>query len=301
MTVYIINNPDEFHNYFTSLKESARSGSVPDTFMIGFDIEFICQANHPQSFNSAHRWITHLNSQIAVCTIQLATNDFCLVILLPSFPYLPKKLLQIITNSCWIKLGVGIDMDLSHLSSNYNLGHCGGGIDLRNLALLAHIKHPNLENLYNRLLHDHLRKNSHISSTLDWSKPLSEKQLTYAAQDAIISYRLGSAILQPSIDNLKKNINDVDKLAVTFANLHLNNNVIISNNNNNKPNYIGKLNEFAQTHRLSMPTYTSSILDNKQFECTCIFNNHQSRGTGNSKKIAKHNSAHHMVQLLNIS
>lgn len=293
MDVYIINDINEFHKYFPVLKSFARTGSKPDTFLIGFDVEFICEANQYESFINADKWVLNKNSKQIACIIQIATNSVCMVINLVKIgKTLPNNLIKLIKNSCWIKGGIGVDNDLSVLSQNYNLGQCEGGIELKNIGLLAGLSSPNLEFMYNTLIGDTHKKGSSIC---DWSKELNEEQLTYAAQDAIMSFHLTSIILEPSIKTIKntmseKNLNS--KLTINMINMEN------ANNNLEKDthyvNYIGKLNEYAQKKSLSLPSYIElkrSLDNNYPFKIECKFKDINTYGYGNSKKEAKHRSA----------
>lgn len=198
MNTYIINSIDEFHKCYSLLKNTSLMNSV---HLVGFDIEYICQANFPESFKKAYNWVKATPKNIATCTIQISTDKICLIIHLPSLgKYLPKKLINIITNTSWIKAGIGIDMDLCMLSENYNLGHCGGGLELKNLAIMSGIKTPNLEYLYNNIVGDNIKKSC---SVCDWSIPLTKKQISYASMDGLMSYKLAVAMLNPSIKYMK--------------------------------------------------------------------------------------------------
>jgi hypothetical protein len=204
---------------------------------------------------------------------------------------LPNNLLKIIKNSCWIKGGVGIDNDLSILSQNYNLENCEGGIELKNIGLLAGTSNPNLEFMYNTLLGDTHKKGSSIC---DWSKELNEEQLTYAAHDAIMSFHLTNIILEPSIKAIRtimseKKLNS--KLSLNMIN-------VINTNNLKKDindiNYIGRLNEYAQRESRQLPNYIElerSLNNNFPFKIGCEFKGIQTQSCGHSKKEAKQKAA----------
>ena len=118
-------------------------------------------------------------------------------------PNLPSKLTNLIQSESWVKLGVGIENDLSILSNNYNLGQCGGGIELKNLALLGGLKHPSMKHLcemYVGSYHGAIKSNGFS----DWSGDLETKELLYASKDAIVSYKIGMEMLKPSLESIKK-------------------------------------------------------------------------------------------------
>lgn len=297
MEVYTINTIEEFHQYYPYLKDSARTGSVPDTFLVGFDLEFICRDNQPESFEKASQWLESTDFNFATCLVQIATNTICLVINLVEMKKpIPKNLLKIFKNSCWVKVGVGIDNDLSILSKNYLLEHCEGGIELKNLALIAGATSPNLESLYNRVFGEHVKKGSSIC---DWSQDLTEEQLSYAAKDAIMSFQLGDAILRPSFEFINKSVlKKSSRLEINFVNDNGKKGEI---KDPTRINYIGRLNELGQKKSLELPKYeqVDRPLDNNcTFQFKCSFSGFEAIGSGHSKKEAKQNSAKEVYQFV---
>lgn len=295
MNVYLINNLNDFNQYFSTFKESARINSTPNIFFIGFDIEFISRANYPNSFNKSQKFISDSNNKdIIPCLIQIATKEICLLINLVNLKFiLPKKLIMLIKNDSWVKVGVGVENDLNILSTNYNLGHCSGGIELKNIALLANINNPNLERLYNAFIGDYVKKSS---SQCDWSIKLSKEQLEYAARDAIISYQLGKNIFEPCIINLK-NKHKKNNLVLNFVNEQKENTKIKTTSN---INYIGELYELSQRDGIKFPIFKDISINDSKFIFQCIFRNKKSRGIGNSKKTAKQMSAKNMLNILQL-
>ena len=300
MKTVVINTTQDFHKYFSILKESARSNSVPDTFLVGFDTEFISISSYPESFKRRMEWIKSPTNDIACCVIQIASSDICLVINLVKMKLpLPNSLISIITSDSWIKVGVGIEQDLSLLSKNYILGHCGGGIEIKNLALLAHYPKPNLENLFNQFGGGHTKQ---ISGMCDWSQELTEKQIIYAARDAIMSLYVFKKMINPIVENLiniKKNNNDI--LEIELINDNNKNNYCNNNDNNYNENFIGRLNEIAQAKKIDLPVYEEiieKIGKTKMFKIKCYFNNNTTIGLGSSKKKAKHDASQKMYQKL---
>lgn len=203
MNLHIIESSEQFQKYFHLLKKSASIGSTPNVFVIGFDIEFFDRAHYPNSFEKSLEWvINNSKSEIIACTIQIATKDICLVMNLVKMKYpLPKNLIKLLTNEAWIKVGVGIELDLKILSNNYELGHCSGGIEMRNIALLAHHTTPNLENLFSQFVTPY-KKRTH--SIHDWSIELTREQILYAGFDAIMSYRLFNSMIEPSLNFIRE-------------------------------------------------------------------------------------------------
>jgi hypothetical protein len=318
MDTYIINNHDDFHKWYPLLKNTAKVGSVPDIYLVGMDIETFSKDNFPKSFENAKAWVPMLiskehinynnNNKNIACIIQLCSNKLCLIINLVKLKgIMPKKLVSIIKNDSWVKVGVGIELDLSILSDNYNLGHCSGGIEIKNLALLAHYKNPNLEALFSQFIGNYTKK---TSSICDWSQELTESQLLYAARDSIMSLQIFNHIIKPSIDNLISIKNESDTklnniLKIKFNNLNTNAmNMNMNNNNINTTNYIGNLNEYAQKNKLLSPIYEDKLIEdhkyhqqnNLPFSTLCKFNNIIIEGLGDTKKDARQNAAKQILQ-----
>jgi hypothetical protein len=304
MDTYIINTLDEFNKYFHIFKDSSKIDSTPNVFVIGFDIEFISRANYPMSFSNMN-WLNN-NINTGACIIQLSSSSIVMIInLINMNGYLPNKLINVITNDAWIKLGIGIEQDLNILSDNFNLGHCGGGIELKNIILMSKINNPNLERIYNMMIGSHVKK---TKSICDWTKPLNDQQLQYAARDAIMSYQLGISILQPSIDNLISI--KADKSTDSLLHINFKNNINVDDNNNNDnlkrtDNYIGILNEWAQSRNVSLPLYTMIDYDRSisptSFTIQCKVSNYIDIGKGSSKKKAKQISAMNVLKQIGIT
>ena len=311
MEVYIINSLDDFNNYFHLLRKDANIHFKNK--MVGFDIEYIAEANFSKSFQNATTWIPTISNGIATCLIQVASENVCLIInlvqLVQNSPNdslaltecgLPKQLVKMITCSSWIKLGVGVDHDLKLLSQNYNLGHCSGGIDLKNIAQIANVSTPNLEYLYNTLYNENIKKSC---SVCDWSHPLTKKQISYASMDAIMSYKIGTTILQPCISILSDACTKTVPSSTSIdAPIKIITSGVIHNIKTNTPNYIGSLNEYAQKNDIPFPKYESVQLVHghmSEFEIKCIFCDHTTAGTGRSKKVAKKIASKTMYDYIN--
>lgn len=104
-------------------------------------------------------------------------------------PNLPSQLIEIIKSSNWIKTGVGIDMDITYLSDNFNLSQCSRHIDLKTFCLASGCATPNLEYINSVLEHDNFQKKS-TNSLNDWTQPLTINQLKYAESNAIVNNEL---------------------------------------------------------------------------------------------------------------
>jgi hypothetical protein len=183
--IVYIENADDFHRPFLNLRESARGHTTPDHFLVGFDTEYV--EGNPKK----------------VCVIQMGTADLVLVIHVSRWGnYIPKQLLQAIQSPAWIKVGVGVGLDLHYISVQYKLGHCSGGIDLRNMALTMRLPHTSLVGLYNHFLKPMPQLPEKAQSSVhNWNLPgaLPKQKVEYAGKDAYMGYAIFKAMLAPVI------------------------------------------------------------------------------------------------------
>lgn len=304
-TTYLIRSLDDFHKYLPLLKKDSLINNK--IHAIGLDAEYICKANHPISFSNSHKWVENPSNTV-VCTIQMASPTICFVINLVNMglPF-PNKLSKILVSDGWLKFGVGIDNDLRILSQNYNLGYCGGVIDLKSLALVSKHSNPNLECLYNQFLGEGIKKSNKSSGRTDWGAgELTNEQIEYAAKDAIMSYKLGLKMMEPLLQkssSIEINVENVVNTSPIISELCSKSNEIFTIL---KPavfesvNYVGRLNEIAQ--QLYVPTPDYSFITKKehpiQFQATCHFQNNSVTSTWkNSKQEAKTESAKLMLEI----
>ena len=125
---------------------------------------------------------------------------------------------------------------------------------------MANIKNPNLQDLCKYVLDKEI---THQNS--DWSKKLTNDQIKYAAQDAVISYKIFIELIKPSIDLLKY------KYENTFEGTEI---IIGENCEDNEigEDYISKLNILLQKEKRNLPTYESECINNnfpKQYKVIC--------------------------------
>ena len=300
METIVINSISDFNIHFNQFKETARVISPQHTFVVGLDTEYICKANYPEAYGRSLEWIeTNSNTGVAVCTIQLATDKMCLVINLVNMGKpMPRKLKELLIKDSWVKVGVGIDLDLRYLSENYNLGHCGGSIELKNLANLAQYQNSSLDFLFNQFVGGNVKKQA--SGLCDWTQELTQSQIEYAAKDAIMSLKIFQSIIAPTIDYLKQKKPEDNLLAVNIVNIPKTTNLITGEIKTLSINYIGKLNEYSQQNKLPSPQYTEKNIDGIpiMFQSKCNFNGKSTIGNGSSKKKAKNLAAQKMLKMI---
>jgi hypothetical protein len=281
MDVYIVKTKEEWDAYYPYLKQSSARGTTPELFVVGFDTEYICRGNFKDSFEESKRWVLDASHDIAVCSIQIASNTMCIIVCLPDLGHdMPKTLLSLLTSDCWIKAGVGVELDLKYLSQNYNLGHCSGGIELRNFAILAGLEKSNLEYLYSITTGIYTKKQKSIH---DWSKEMSLDQFEYAAKDAIMSKEIFERIMIPTFDILTDMSRRKDNIKLNFKNI------------NQKPpdkNFVGRLNEKIQEEKFELAEYIEETVEHgKNFIIKCKLMNKETVGNAQSKKEAKQMAA----------
>ncbi len=295
-TTYLVNSTDDFHKYYPILKEDACRGDSQKVFVVGIDTEFICQDNYPESFLKSSEWVEDNSCKMVVCVLQIASANVCMVInLVKMGKLMPDKLKKIITSDSWVKLGIGVENDLKILSSNYNLGYCGGALELKNIAIMALHPKPNLEFLYNQFVGGHVKK---TNSVHDWTTDFTGEQIMYAARDAIMSYQLGTSMLEPTLDVIKSKV-EIDtssKLEIIIDNQE----VDTKKPEVSKINHVGRLQEYAQKLKIPLPEYTcvnSTERNPSEFEVVCKFSTYNDTiGHGHNKKSAKTHSAKLMME-----
>jgi len=305
-TTYIINTTKDFGKYFKLLKEDAARGDKQRIYVVGLDTEFICRDNYQDSYERSSEWVIDNESlNFVICTVQIASENVCLVINLTKMGLpLPKKLVKLFTSESWLKMGIGIDGDMRILSSNYQLGHCSGVVELKSFPVLASHPKPNLEFLYNQFVGGHAKK---TDSVHDWALELTDEQIRYAARDAIMSYQLGMAIFEPTvrrIDEVVKNETS-SKLSINIIGVDDQDSIMESQEVRKSgiltENYVGTLQEYSQQNRITLPVYEVVNIDEsvhpKVFTTSCKFDGSETFGSGKSKREAKADSAKEMLSL----
>ena len=299
MQVVVIHSFDEFDNYYHQLKESATQNEENCRYVIGLDVEYVSDQSAPKLFkdDKCPPWVLVAPKKQAVCTIQLATDSICMVIhLVKTGNNLSSLLKKILTGQSWIKVGVGIENDMQLLSDNYNLGHCKGVIELLNLALLAEIPNPSLENLYRHFID--LRYENTVNHTeSNWVSDLTSDEIIYAAKDAIASYEVGIEFIGQTINSINYTHQRIAKY-VSINNLEI---VSSTEDISITDNPVGRLQEIMQSKNSPLPVYsTMSKISSRsrkiKIRCTC--GDASTTGMSISKATAKSISASKMLELL---
>lgn len=328
VTTFIINDENDL---FIKLKELEKTTT---NYVIGFDIEYIDSSNYPLSFGKSHEWTYSKTDNIVPCTIQIANESICLIINLVELlknkteKLLPTKLVKLIINEKWTKVGVGIDNDIKYLANSYNLSHCSSVIDLKNIAILAKLPVQSLDTLCSIFI-GYYKKDT---SFHDWSKKLTKDKIEYIALDAIISYRLYKEMFNNTLqfiehtykENSLSNIYTINiknyqlcdsstsynsstshsssnllqyptELFSDIRTLHLNTTFPVQSKN-----YISLINEDQQKSKGTklIPVYDIKSIDGI-FISTCLYDNISGKGSGTTKQEAKMNSAKQVWLIMN--
>lgn len=284
MQILFIDSNELFLEHFNQFKKDSQiNNDSHPIFHIGLDCEFISKNNYPNSYEESIKWTQRRTYDISVCILQFANSKACLVIDMTKLgPILCTQLEEILKSGNWIKTGVGIDMDITYLSDNFQLGQCNGCIDLRTFGLASECQGPNLEFINDVYNFDPINKKQiSAKSVNDWTQPLTVNQLKYASNDAIASYNIGSKLVNSFISSFKNDLKNYQESKTTKT-------IIVTNDID--INYVGKLQEIAQKNKLEFPKYLES-LENGAFTCECHFENISDIGYGQNKKMAKSESA----------
>src|SRR5438128_199488 len=112
VNISYIDNIHTFKHEFKNFKASFGNNGV---YLIGLDCEFV---NHANSISTD--WVLNKEYDMAVCLIQISNANDCLVINVKELgPELPSELVNVLKSSNWIKVGVGIDNDMTYLIDNF--------------------------------------------------------------------------------------------------------------------------------------------------------------------------------------
>lgn len=277
MSITYVDSVSHFELLFESFKKNSvvNSNSEVPVYLIGLDCEYITSSNFPNSFSNCSNWVNNTNYGVAVCTLQLSNKSTCLVINLTKFgKNIPQSLKTIIQSGNWIKVGVGIDLDITYLSDNFDLHQCNGCIDAKTCAILSNVKNPNLCTLSGEA-------KTFVNSKCDWSQPLTTDHIQYAGNDAILSYKLGEKIitlLKNSFADRKIVSTHYEQKTITFESA-------------SDVNYVGLLQEYVigkTKNQIDMPKYGESRDNiNNLFNYTCSVFGVTGCGSGKNKKQAK--------------
>jgi len=287
LDTYYITTNSEFDKCYGKFESTARQNTSQNIFCIGLDLEYIAKADYLLLPNQ-QKWVNNIND-IIPCILQLCTDACCLVINLKELGLpLPKKLVNILTNEAWMKMGVGISLDLSYLSNSFNLGNCSGQIDILNFAYLANVQKPNLANLYYFFTGDNTLIKEKTGAH-NWAAPLTKNLIKYCVIDGYMSYIIGIRLSELFVKRLRSNKVEIN---------------IINVDEQKKENYVGRLNEYAQGIKVPFPKYEHTLVkgtypQKQKYICSWIEQCSKTfEGIDVNKQIAKNEAAKLMMQYI---
>ncbi len=134
-----------------------------------------------------------------IALLQLASSDGrCLLVRLHRLGGVPERLVALLQDNSVVKLGVGLtDGDAKKLLTDFGI-HMSGLFDLRHLLadLRPHgLKRTGLAGLAEEFLGVTLDKNWHVRAGNWEAKHLTNRQITYAANDALVAVNIGLAMV----------------------------------------------------------------------------------------------------------
>ena len=145
------------------------------------------------------------NNKISV--FQISNHKICLIIQIQQLKYIPKELISLLSNVNILKCGVNIHGDAKKFSKDYGFS-IHGIVDINNILLKCNfynddkfVKNNNgstygLKQLSYNILNFITTKDMNITLSNWENKILTNKQIKYAAYDAIISFYLFNNIIK---------------------------------------------------------------------------------------------------------
>ncbi|GAU34167.1 hypothetical protein TSUD_162670 [Trifolium subterraneum] len=162
------------------LETQSQSHSLPSPLLVGLDIEWRPNSQRGQSNPAA--------------TLQLCTNNRCLVFQFIHSPSIPASLFTFLGNPNNRFVGVGIESDVEKLIEDYNLS-VRNFVDLRNLAARVlddrDLLRSGIKSLAERVLGKIVEKPQRITRSRWDNLWLNADQVKYATVDAFVSFEIG--------------------------------------------------------------------------------------------------------------
>jgi hypothetical protein len=180
--IKLIENIESFNAIYLQLSDASLIYKNPNIHFVGFYCEYISESNYPDRFKESLNWVKcNDRYKNAVCKIQIACDNLCIIIDLIKFNNnLPQNLINILTSDSWIKCGVSVSTDITYISYNFQLGQCSGVYEMKTLATLANCKNPNLENIYSKMYSTNYEKTKRHTIS-DWSSDMTIEMAKYAS------------------------------------------------------------------------------------------------------------------------
>lgn len=165
----IIHTANECHNAVLELRKKCE-----DIRVIGLDCE----------------WVAEGKKANKIALLQLASIDgYCSLIRLCALGHVPNSLKELLSDKSIIKTGVAVNSDASRLLKDYGV-LCKGMLDLRHMAKSVGSVPAGLGKMSNLYLNKELDKDWRIRCSNWEASTLTDRQIQYASDDALVSVQL---------------------------------------------------------------------------------------------------------------
>ncbi|KAM7362483.1 exonuclease 3'-5' domain-containing 2 isoform 2-T2 [Cochliomyia hominivorax] len=167
--IEVVQNLEECHMIVKQLKKHCNELKV-----LGFDCE----------------WVTVGGTRRPTALLQLASGQgLCALFRLSCMKQIPKSLRDLLEDDEILKVGIAPQGDAQNLSHDYGVG-VASTLDLRFLAALTGRKPEGLAKMSKSVLNVEIDKHWRIVCSNWEAQELSEKQLLYAANDALVAVEI---------------------------------------------------------------------------------------------------------------
>ncbi|PSN47595.1 Exonuclease 3'-5' domain-containing protein 2 [Blattella germanica] len=167
--------------------------TVEDCQLIVKNIESRCSHYRVLGFDC--EWVTRNGRRCPIALMQIASSDgFCALIRLSTLTEFPQNLKKLLSDNTIIKVGVAPVDDAKYLFQDYGVV-VQGCVDLRHLA--EKLPRGGLSGMAKRYLGVDMDKCWKIRCS-DWeTDKLSERQVQYASQDALVAVWIFNQLMRP--------------------------------------------------------------------------------------------------------
>lgn len=280
---------DDLNRGLDLLREHGSLGTVPNSWQVGFDIEYITPDTYPIQYKHLENYYPDNSGVSLVCVVSFSTKEFQLVIHIAkifkkskTINRLPKSLSKILTSDAWTKMGIGADSDAEMCCSCFGIKKQIKGIfDAKNIGLSAGIK-PSLNNLYSLIMSS--RDTKVVIGKRDWAKPLTPEEINYAGHDAYMSYCVGEWMMRCIVSPLQELCKTATVVTVTSSPY-----IKPLSPSSLRIDYISKLKHYCVKEKIKEPVYEIIRTDSNrpEYMVVCEFRGSTYREIGTKKQTAK--------------
>ncbi|XP_065354652.1 exonuclease 3'-5' domain-containing protein 2 isoform X2 [Calliphora vicina] len=249
--IEVIQTVDDCHRVVSELKKDCKTLNV-----LGFDCE----------------WVTVGGTRRPTALLQLSSGEgLCALFRLCCMKQIPKSLRDLLEDDNVLKVGVAPQGDAQKLAHDYSVG-VASTFDLRFLAALTGRKPEGLAKMSKSVLNVELDKHWRIVCSNWEAKDLSEKQLDYAANDALVAVeifkKLSNDLIPKSFWQSKSDFQCIRVKLEPFYDVHFKEGFIADLNkertNKNVANSKGKIDRSCQgkSQVRGISTRSKALYDN---------------------------------------